>query len=336
MKDALIITNGDAAADVIRKARLAWNIVPWRDPLHEGPVELTGSLEELSAARAQYLSARLHRNPEETRAEFCSRDAALKKQRRSPVVILWFDPDLYDQLQLIQLLDHFLSFPEEAEELCLIQAGTSIGQETPGTIHRHLALTQRVSAAQLQLAKTAWTRFRAPTPIAWAALLADDLAPLPFLRAAILRSLEDLPAPGSGLGRSALTALAILARGVRKPADLFAAVQEEEEAPFMGDEIFFRLLEDLAGGETPLVAGLAGDGPAARGDSRAPRLAAELSLTAFGADVLAGRTDALARRTADQWLGGSHIASGSLWRWDAGTRSLIAPAAPVPPAAPVL
>ena len=54
----LIITNGDAAGEVLRKAFTGTEVLPWRDVLHEGPVPLTDTFEELSELRADFLAAR--------------------------------------------------------------------------------------------------------------------------------------------------------------------------------------------------------------------------------------------------------------------------------------
>jgi hypothetical protein len=36
----LIITNGDAAGELLRRATPGTEVLPWRDVLHEGPVHL--------------------------------------------------------------------------------------------------------------------------------------------------------------------------------------------------------------------------------------------------------------------------------------------------------
>ena len=79
---------------------------------------------------------------------------------------------------------------------------------------------------------------------------------LPFLRPALRRFLEELPAPGTGLGRTEQTILTAIADGTTAPARLFHEVLAQEEAAFMGDWSFFHLLDDLASCDVPLIAGL--------------------------------------------------------------------------------
>ena len=52
----LHITNGDAAANVLRKAGITDPILPWRDTLHEGPVPAGLSLRELSRVRTEFIA----------------------------------------------------------------------------------------------------------------------------------------------------------------------------------------------------------------------------------------------------------------------------------------
>ncbi|MEK6209644.1 MAG: hypothetical protein AABM64_04590 [Pseudomonadota bacterium] len=47
----LHITNGDIAVERMRDGGLRGEYLPWRDALHEGPVPVTATLEELSAIR---------------------------------------------------------------------------------------------------------------------------------------------------------------------------------------------------------------------------------------------------------------------------------------------
>ena len=88
----LHITNGDAAVPVLRAAGVAGTILPWRDVLHEGPVPAVDA-DELSAVRSRF--------PTERSDAFADRDRLLAEAEE---LVLWFEHDLYDQLQLAQVL----------------------------------------------------------------------------------------------------------------------------------------------------------------------------------------------------------------------------------------
>ena len=56
MTQRLNITNGDSAAGTLSEAGVEGKIISWRDVLHEGPVDSSLSLEELSKRRARFIA----------------------------------------------------------------------------------------------------------------------------------------------------------------------------------------------------------------------------------------------------------------------------------------
>jgi hypothetical protein len=326
MRDRLIITNGDEAVARMKEARIGGEILPWRDILHEGPVPAALSLEELSEVRAQFLARRGWMSEEDLRAAFCARDGVIRRHGDFKTVLLWFEHDLYDQLQLLQALD-FLAGEKRAEGVYLIQAGTYLGLETPRRLKTHFHLMEPAQPSHFALAQLAWHSFRAPSPEPLAALLRFSTHILPFLRLAILRILDELPNPRSGLSRTEWTILSLIGQGVKTPSELYAAFTESEEAFFLGDLSFYHTLDELAEGGAPLIAGFKGlcFSPSMPEDAREDYLSRELSFTHLGYSILAGHADALQHRSAARDIGGLHFDSRTAWRWDAATRRLTAP-----------
>ena len=177
----LIITNGDSAATLLRKAGLGTDIVPWRDVLHDGPVPLTDDLTALSAHRAAFLAASSWADSQMVADDFAARDAQLIDCEAYDEVALWFEHDLYDQLQLLQILDWFAGHPPAQGRLFLVQADDFLGIQEPSTLERFATRRAPVTDRQRDLARTAWTAFRQTTPEAWAALRTHELALLPHL-----------------------------------------------------------------------------------------------------------------------------------------------------------
>src|SRR6185436_13809586 len=102
----LHITNGDSVLAGFREGSIPGTYLPWRDVLHDGAVPQTSTLEALSEIRAGVLAGP-GLPDEELRASFAERDRTLAAFRDHDEVVLWFEHDLYDQLQLLQLLDWF-------------------------------------------------------------------------------------------------------------------------------------------------------------------------------------------------------------------------------------
>src|SRR5215467_13232037 len=121
----LHITNGDSVVGTFRQVRFPGVYLPWRDVLHDGPVPQTATLSELSDVRAQALAGFGAGNYEGIRADFAARDQALESSGKHEEIVLWFEHDLYDQLQLLQLLDWFGS--HGSAKLSLIQVNSYPG-----------------------------------------------------------------------------------------------------------------------------------------------------------------------------------------------------------------
>ena len=319
----LIITNGDAAGELLRCTFAGTEVLPWRDVLHEGPVPRTESLAELTEIRAAYLAGG-DGNLDTARSILQARDRGLAHSAGFERVVLWFEHDLYDQLQLLQVLDWFAAHPREQGSLLLVQSSDFLGRQTPAQLSAMQADEQPVSAEQLALARRAWAAFRAETPEAWHALLDADLDALPSLRSAVLRMLEELPG-SDGLSRTERQILQSLAPGAVTPPALFVGVQRHEEAVFMGDFSFWKVLDGLALAAPPLIEGLHGApfNPAAAVDKA--YLQSAVTLAPFGAEVLAGRADHASRNRIDRWWGGTRLSNETLWRFDPDTLRLIGP-----------
>ena len=105
-------------------------VLPWRDVLHEGPVPVTDSLADLTDIRANYL-ARDGGDMDQTRTILQARDRGLARSASFDRIVLWFEHDLYDQLQLLQVLDWFSLQCEEEGSLRLVQASDFLGNQTP-------------------------------------------------------------------------------------------------------------------------------------------------------------------------------------------------------------
>jgi hypothetical protein len=322
----LIITNGDAAGELLRKAFTGTEVLPWRDVLHDGPVPITDTFEDLSELRADFLAERNWGDPDILRENFQARDRGLAHHKVFESVTLWFEHDLYDQLQLIQILDWFHGHPGRGEGLQLVQADDFLGAQIEESIKTFTDMGKPVSEAQLTLASVAWSAFRKPNPTDWAALLNQDLSSFPCLEQSVCRMLQELPGVTSGLARTQHQILSAINGGVSEPRKLFGAVEKMEEAAFMGDWSFWVWLDELASGSGALIESLAGRfSPEMNEDEFKAYVESPLQLTALGLQVLGGGADYTDAAHLDRWMGGTQITNDNLWRWDDQKKELVAP-----------
>ncbi|MFI5207384.1 MAG: DUF1835 domain-containing protein [Gemmatimonadales bacterium] len=309
-KRILHVTSGDSAAERIRAAGVGGEILSWRDVLHEGPVPGRLGFAQLREVRARFIAERLWGNEADVRAEMESRDAALDGCGECAEVILWFEHDLYDQLQLIQILHRFATQGPDPGRLTLACEAEYIGMMS---VERVRALHRRrvpVTRDHVALAAAAWGAFTASEAARISRLLEDDTSALPFLGSALRRHLEEFPAMRTGLSRSEQQALEVIQGGAIPMAEAFPrAHHQREDAVFLGDVVFAWYLERMSRVAVPLL--LREDGtpvtPMRDGEERSAWWAHRVRLTDAGRAVLEGKDNAVALNGIDRWLGGVHL-----------------------------
>src|SRR5207248_2519261 len=120
----LHVTNGESAGNTLRQTSLGGAVLPWQDTLHEGPVPAVPRAE-LLRTRAAFLSECGWGSRREILSSLERRDRQLLETLRHGVhVVLWFEHDLYDQLQL---LDALALAHEAGASLELVVVGHSRG-----------------------------------------------------------------------------------------------------------------------------------------------------------------------------------------------------------------
>ena len=306
------------------EAGVEGKIIAWRDVLHEGPVDSSLSLEELSKQRAQFIAGHNWDDFAHVSGNFQERDRVIQRLDYFDEVVLWFEDDLYDQLQLIQLLDFFGRGAASRKKLSVIVVDGYIPPLSAAQLKKLEANRPLVKPEQLDLARRAWKAFGSKDPSSIENLLNESTSALPYLARALTRHLEEFPSTTNGLSRSELEALTAIKDGFSTPVSAFLEVARKQESIFLGDLVFYSYLERLSGRENPLVT-LKDGSPVIAPSSNISRefVESELILTPLGRDVLAGQKDWQQINTISRWLGGVEIEPGkSGWRWDPVERRL--------------
>lgn len=325
MTQRLNITNGDSAAGTLSEAGIAGKIVAWRDVLHEGPVDASLTLNALSKQRARFISERGWGDFAHVSGNFAERDKVIQHLDYFDEVVLWFEDDLYDQLQLIQLLDFFSRGSPRRKKLTLIQVDGYIPPLSHAELLKLDAARTPVTAEQYAVAQKAWKAFGSDDPSEILRLLDEDLTALPYLAPALRRHLEEFPSVANGLSRSEREALTAIEAGHATPVAAFLEVATKQESIFLGDIIFYSYLERLSGKKNPLLTWANGGAVVSpTAENSREFVKRELKVTPLGRDVLAGGKDWQDINTATRWLGGVEIAPGVMgWRWDPKERVVV-------------
>jgi hypothetical protein len=306
------VTSGTSTTASLDAAGLGGRSLSWQDVLYEGPVPAGLDDRGLADVRAGWAEARGWATRAAVGASYAARDAALAQAAH---VVLWFEHDLHDALQLLQVLER-LSRPAEPPprlEGVLVDRVEGraefhgLGELTAAELAALWPARAPLTPGQLELGRRGWVAFTARDPLDLEALVHAGTPELPALGPALRRLLEELPGDDDGLSRGERQLLRVVADGADTPEAAFHADAACEEARFAGDGIVFARLASLAAGPVPLLTGWP-DAP--------------LALTRDGRRVLAGEADAVRLRGLDRWLGGTRLDASSAWRWDRRANSV--------------
>ena len=320
---ALHVSNGEGTD--LAGTGLARHLLYWRDVLHEGPVPAVGQ-DELRQIRANFLAHAGADDRGEGATTFADRDGVLQTHRHGEYV-LWFEADLYDQLQIIQILDRLATLNVPAQRITLICIG-----EHPGIAHfgglgeltaeqlRGLLATNapaRMTPAALQLAARAWAAFRAPTPHDLGAFAATRSSELRFLGEAFDRLSREYPSTRDGLSLTERRILAAVAEGAPDAGSAFVRAASREVRPYLGDTWAFAMMARMARSPVPLLDTEPTEHPINR--------LTPLRLTGAGTRMLNGDADNVTLNGIDRWIGGVHLQGlHARWRWNDGTETIVA------------
>ena len=323
----LHIHNGDSTAETAKKTDLPGEHLAWREALVCGPAPGHLAEEDFLKMRAAHLAQSYGVQFEKCAAELRAQHQALRKFADHEEVVLWFEHDLFCQVQLIYLLDWFAQRELAQTRLSLICIGDfsgievfhGLGQLTEPQLSSLFPERREVTAAQLQLASDAWRAYSAPDALGLISLLKTDLSALPFLEIALRKHLQRFPSTRNGLGRVENAGLELIANGYRKFKSLFPAFTRHEREYGFGDAQLYLELKRLAHAANPFLTN--GGNPTL---DPGQIFLSSFELTEHGVAALAGEEDFVVKNGIDEWLGGIHLkGSEAAWRWDDDTRQLL-------------
>jgi hypothetical protein len=319
------VTNGDIVVDLLRRAGLAGDALAWADVLHEGPVPAGLDDQELRRVRAGFIAEADGVDAAEVLDRFEARDRALAGGRAGEYE-LWFEADLYDQLQIAQILAALGGLGIDPGRVTLVCIGEypgiahfgGLGQLEPEQLPGLLDVATPLTPEAFGLGAAAWAALRAPDPGGLGRIVASRSPELRFLGEAFDRLAREYPSTRDGLSLTERRTLAATPAAGTTAGTVFGRLGEREARPYLGDLFFFGLVARLARARVPLLeldppAGEVGAGT-------------RLRPTPAGHRVLRGEADHVALNGIDRWVGGVHLQGPEApWRWDEGTESITGP-----------
>ncbi|HJY34621.1 MAG TPA: hypothetical protein VJ260_07200, partial [Vicinamibacterales bacterium] len=168
----LHVANGTSTTATIHAAGLPGRSSIWADVLHDGPVPGGLSDDALLEVRARHLAASAAVSSDDTAAELTRWRDAIVAGDPFDELVLWYEHDLFDQLNLIQLLSWLAALPGGSPRTTLISINTfpgrdhfrGLGELTPPELASLFGGHTPVGASQSALAQSSWQAFRSPDP----------------------------------------------------------------------------------------------------------------------------------------------------------------------------
>jgi hypothetical protein len=323
----LHVANGTAVTSLLAAAGIPGRCSLWGDPLYEGPVPEGVGDEPLIEVRARFLAGAYGLGTATLENDLRGWRRAIAGAVDYDELVLWYEHDLFDQLNLIQLLPWIrgrLPAPTPVTLVCVDRFPghpdfKGLGELSPDEIATLLETRQPVRPDQYDLAAQAWSAFRASSPDRLERMANGETAAMPFLGRSLRRLLEEYPAAGDGLSRTERRLLSLAERSPIEARTTFPRMHRDE-VYYITDTSFVRLIAELTGGPTPLLTSTAGPAPGGGMPT------GTLSITDAGRAVLEGRADRVALCGIDRWIGGVHLQPGDrLWRWDRSSARLVPP-----------
>jgi hypothetical protein len=319
----LHIINGDSTADTLKQSAIGGDKYSVGDVLVCGPTPSGLNEAEWSALRSKHLSDFYGVELASAEQRLREQDEVLKALGSHDEVVLWFEHDLFCQINLLYLL-HRLAASDG--RFSLINIGTfpgkpnfrGLGELNVDELSSLFPVREQLTKDVLELGAAAWDAYCSSDPTAIEALLRKDTSAIPFLATALKAHLQRFPSTRNGLGKVENRGLDLIEAGLHTFDQLFPKFVNEEKVYGFGDSQFWLSLKPLAGVASPLLS------VDTTGSLELDEIQnVDLEITDVGRAVLHNEADHIELNGIDSWLGGVQLSGRSqIWRWDAATRKL--------------
>lgn len=326
----LHIHGGESAANTARQSTIPGEHFGWREALISGPAPSGVVGAEWCKLRARHLSDYYGVDRQKCEADLLSQDETLTTFSEHDEVVLWFEHDLFCQVNLLYLLNWFAHHDLGKTKVTLVCIGQfpgfekfrGLGQLNADQLTSLLDTRREVSATEKRLATAGWQAYCADDPTEIEKLLQTDSSALPFLRDALQLHLERFPSVRNGLGRIENRALELIHCGLNKFIDLFSRFGDAEPGYGLGDFQLWVTLRQMTDTNEPMITIRNGNhfGQALESEQICN---SAFAITKAGEAVLKAEADFVELNGIDRWLGGVHLAGQTdLWRWDDQNRKI--------------
>ena len=310
----LHILNGDATAEAFAESNILGNAdsidqMIWREAMSEGPVSAdVQSVHELWRIRRAW-----HNVTDDAPSDYDQRVVQEFEKLAVPTdydeIYLWFEHDLFCQINLVFLLAQLAQRPLGTTKIKQVSVDSfpgepffkGMGQLNGAQLTTLFLQAEELTQHELEVAGAVWNAYASPEPLEIQQLLETDFGRLRFLRNALILHLQRFPFTENNLNLIEHMLTATLMEGAMSEDSLIGRFLQQDRD--YG-------ITDLSVGET--IRQLNGKLWEYTDEG--------VSLTEAGADVIAGRR---VLNPVERWLGGYYQMPDSPYRWDRELEKLI-------------
>lgn len=219
MQQALHITNGDAFTSYFKKLGIKGTIITWREMLCEGKTLHSVGSEDFWKERFNFLN----KNYKVSKQSFIN--LTLKEyrklcmQKRQEEIILWFDADLFCQINMLGLLSWLKTHRKYAQISVISNAlsfedhtSKSSFKEVPETLQKHYNNRVFLTQDDLEFADYAWQLYCSDNPLRMVQLSGFEKFNFSYLKKAFEMHLHRFPSLKNGLNLQEQTLLEFVSK----------------------------------------------------------------------------------------------------------------------------
>ena len=203
----LHITNGDSTTNYLKKLRFSGEFITWREMLCEGKTTTDVGSESFWKNRFDFLKT-VYKVNKPTFIEFTLKEYRnLCKKKEQNEIVLWFEPDLFCQINMLAVLSWIKRY-RQGYEISLVSDGTdakshkNAGFSLLSEEQINLLYKNRVSLSQddIEYADYIWQLYCSDSPLRLETVYKfNPMSPFQHLESAIEAHLKRFPSIENGL-----------------------------------------------------------------------------------------------------------------------------------------
>tara|TARA_R100000005_G_C5002917_1_gene210799 strand:- start:5290 stop:6210 length:921 start_codon:yes stop_codon:yes gene_type:complete len=254
MQNTLHILNGDSTLYSLKQSGIEGDTSVWRDVLSDGPVHTAFGALEFWEMRSRFISSFFSTSPGDYQEKVIDEFKKIESFKAYKEIVLWFEYDLFCQVNLMALLHWFQQQDRADVEISLICVGDVNGYEKlmglgelPAEMYPDLFEQRRVlSQNDFSFASNAYQAFCSKDPRDLENFILLPSNEFPYLAKAFQAHLKRFPSSKSGLNLIEQEIIRLIESGKDTERGLIGALLKWQEFYGFGDLQYINYLNRMA------------------------------------------------------------------------------------------